>query len=406
MEDKRLNEFKARLYDKDLRAVDIINLPSTQSIINEILDLYELDSNCKCDVCDSKESYLKEIIPKNVNIFTLNLLAEKLSKMDYEKKECFNGMILQEKLKMSTEFVPLNQMLNIADLTDKCQYIRGIKDNEELASFYDMNNLYSKILEKIPNDLMDFVSFEKIGEAIRNEHSGVYTKIGYVYPIENIEYKYEEGFVPELEAMEGTVLLSINYEEKSEKLWLPACQDDVEDVLNEIGTERLYDCNIELKDCIAPSIMYLIENKLQENTNIDLINKFALNLEQFQKQGELNKYKAILQAEECTDIRTANSLANQMDSYYYSKVDIDPVIYAELILKERIPEIELNIDNYEFLYNMGDALMTEYGINNTTFGVVVCGQSEAIRYVKQIEADKQLEENIACEGNTEGMKLS
>lgn len=97
MEDKSLNEFTARIYDKNLRAVDIIKLPSTQSIINEILDLYELDSSCKCDVCDSTESYLKKIVPKDVNIFTLNLLAEKLSKMDYEEKECFKGMQLWER---------------------------------------------------------------------------------------------------------------------------------------------------------------------------------------------------------------------------------------------------------------------------------------------------------------------
>lgn len=33
LEDKSLNEFTARIYDKNLRAVDIIKLPSTQSIM-------------------------------------------------------------------------------------------------------------------------------------------------------------------------------------------------------------------------------------------------------------------------------------------------------------------------------------------------------------------------------------
>lgn len=404
MEDKNLNEFTARIYDKNLRAVDIIKLPSTQSIINEILDLYELDSSCKCDVCDSTESYLKKIVPKDVNIFTLNLLAEKLSKMDYEEKECFKGMILEEKLRTKTSFILLNQMLNIADSVDKCQYISNVKDDKELGKFY-----CEKDFSNLPNDIIDYMSFEKLGEKIRNENPGIYLNNNFIIFPKDIEQKYKEGFVPELEQMEGTVLLNVEYEKKSVKLWLPACQDDVKDVLDEIGGKELYDCNIELKDCIAPSMMYLIERELKENANIDLINKFAFNLEQFQKQGELNKYKAIVEAEECTDIKTANSIAGQMNNYYYSKTYIDPIVYASLVLEERIPEIELNIDYYEslseFLYDMGEALMKEYGINNTIFGTVVCGQSEAIKYVKQIEEDNQLAENIACKDNTEGMKL-
>lgn len=207
MENKSLNEFTVLIYDKNLRAVDIIKLPSTQSIINEILDLYELDSSCKCDISDSTESYLKKIVPKDVNIFTLNLLAEKLSKMDYEEKECFKGMILEEKLRTKTSFILLNQMLNIADSVDKCQYISNVKDDKELGKFY-----CEKDFSNLPNDIIDYMSFEKLGEKIRNENPGIYLNNNFIIFPEDIEQKYKEGFVPELEQMEGTVLLNVEYE--------------------------------------------------------------------------------------------------------------------------------------------------------------------------------------------------
>lgn len=399
MKNENSNEFIVQIYDKNLNIACGIELPKTQNEVNEILDFYELDSDCNINICKCKQNYLRRFIPKGVNIFTLNLLAEKLSKMGNIERNCFEGMMRMEYLITGKKEMPLNKMLNIADATDKCQYIPNITNNEELASFYDINNLYSKVLEKIPDDLMDYISFERLGDAIRNDEFGVYTTSGYVHLIGNIEQKYKEGFVPELEEMEGTVLLNIEYEKKLEKLWLPASEDDVLNILDKIGAEELYDCNIVLKDCIVPSMMYLIERELKENTNMDLINEFAFNIREFQEQGKLNKYKAIIEANKCNYITFANDLANQINKLYYCKECIDPTMYATVILEKRIPEIELNIDNYELLFSIGNKLMTAHGVCNTEFGTIAYNHSEVIEYIQQAIHQTESEQKIVCEND-------
>lgn len=197
--------------------------------------------------------------------------------------------------------------------------------------------------------------------------------------------------------MKGTILLSVSYKnmeqtEKTTELSLPASKEDVANILNKLGTNTLENCTIQLQDSIAPSMIPMIEIELNKGTNIKEINEFAFNMERFQKNGELNKYKAIIKGNADNSIAAANAIAGQIDNFYYINENINLIDYAKTFLKKRVPEIYhqlFNIDYRELAW-MGEELLQLHAIANTEFGAFVKKEGEAFELFKKTEEAQKL----------------
>lgn len=399
MQEDKQYEFYAKLSYRyhELWQDCFFYLPNTQSYIDEILDNFKVNDDYFITLIESRECYLEYFLSEFSNIYTLNLLAEKLSKMNYDERRCFQGITTKAYEIKGEERITLNEILNMADSANKCEYIPGIKDNEELAKFYYNKGLYSEIFEKTPNDLKDSIPFKEIGEEVKKNESGIYISSGYVKLTQNIEQKYSKSFIPELKQMKGTVLLSVSYKnmeqtEKTTELSLPASKEDVANILNKLGTNTLENCTIQLQDSIAPSMIPMIEIELNKGTNIKEINEFAFNMERFQKNGELNKYKAIIKGNADNSIAAANAIAGQIDNFYYINENINLIDYAKTFLKKRVPEIYhqlFNIDYHELAW-MGEELLQLHAIANTEFGAFVKKEGEAFELFKKTEEAQKL----------------
>ena len=199
---------------------------------------------------------------------------------------------------------------------------------------------------------MKYLDYEKIGREHREEMGGVITEGGYVEKWEEAEIRAGRDF--SLYDPQYTILLEIG----TKHLPLPIAEEKLEFCLWDADGE--YRC----LDCAVPFFMDTIEKA----GDIGEINRFAGMLEEVEKQGQMQVYKAVLQAANCCSIEQAEELGSNLEEEYVLFHEKgNPIEIAREWLSEQYPD-DIDLFSEEDLYHIGQRYMEKYPTVPTEYG--------------------------------------
>lgn len=134
-------------------------------------------------------------IGKDVDIYELNHLAEQFFGMDGWQKDCFEGLCLMESRKNKYEPLTLERLINLTLSTSECQVLYEAHNDKELGKFYAEND-FIRELDNVPDKVMEWLDYAKIGAEMREAEGGVFTPQGYVVLNGEISTEYTSDMCP------------------------------------------------------------------------------------------------------------------------------------------------------------------------------------------------------------------
>ena len=118
--------------------------------------------------------------------------------------------------------------------------------------------------------------------------------------------------------------------------------------------EEKWDRECQCIDCAVPSLIGVINDS---GVEIEEINQFAGMLEEVEKQGHLQVYKAVLQATNCHNIEQAEELGSNLEEEYVLFHEKgNPIEIAREWLSEQYAE-DIDLFSEEDLYHIGQRYM-------------------------------------------------
>lgn len=142
---------------------------------------------------------------------------------------------------------------------------------------------------------------------MRKSESGIFTPGGYVLQTQELPMTLGTATLCKPAYMMRLTIRNNTCEPETEILDLPTSEEKIRAVQERFGI-RVLDA-----DCIVPQISEM----LSETVDIAQVNKLAKQLQILDEQGQLPKYKAVLQATHCEDLYTALVLTAALDDYQF-----------------------------------------------------------------------------------------
>ena len=346
-------------------------LPAANAEIKDALERARIDNEHPVfSVVDyaCAQDYLNGLLPKKASLYELDYLARRIEGMDDFEKAAFEGVV---KMEQEPDIVKLiNLTYNLAD----CHVVFEADNDEQLGKFYVDNDFIDELIT-VPDEVLKYIDYEKVGRIRREAEKGVFTSNGYVVQSEsNMEIVYdgtnilrpddESGYVFKLFLIEGC------YEpEKAKGIWLklPASEDEIASALLELGA-------VSLDDCVFThyqSIMPCFEGVFSDSEDIDMLNTLSNSISKILDNNMGAKYKAALQYEYCTDLDYAIDIAQNLDCYNFYPELSSPTDYGQQALLEAS---KFSTDDIAFklldFSRYGEAKMKENGVQSTDYGLI------------------------------------
>ena len=255
----------------------------------------------------------------------------------YYKEAILEGLVKMESRKQGTGQLPYLKLLQLTENTDCCHWVPQARNDSQLGRFYAENGFVEGI-DDLPDKLFEMLDFEKIGREMRLAEGGVFTEdSGYVVQHEKLR---EVEKVPNLDLQKPLYTIAMEIRKAGEEngpwltIELPLIEGKLEEFQKRFPREEYaYSCI----DCAIPFFGEYISGGdagLPEINGLARIMDFAL------ARDELAKYKAILLATGCRDVRLAAELGRQrsMEEYRFLPYQNEngPEEYAAGWLKKKL----------------------------------------------------------------------
>lgn len=335
----------------------------------ELLDALErlqmpMDGKPDWDILEYNDfPYLHIHLTDECDLFQLNGLADRLARLDERQKAAFEGLFQVE---VSKKYGPIqiSTIIDLAYSTDCCHVLSEVQNDSQLGRFYAENGFMPE-LDAIPDSVFQMLDFEMLGRKARMDEGGVFTSHGYVTQDSDLEQVYDTLDL-RLRRPDYAVLMELTNGEHNVSLPLPASHLMIDNKLKSIGAEAWQNIRFRCLDCAAPALKDLVD----EAVSITHVNRLAQHLARLGPE-ELTKYKAILIAEDPSDINEASRLAGQLDEYM-----VEPDVRTMPEVAENELRIILGDEAAELLlphvtlWRYGEALLQKYGSTVTEYGLV------------------------------------
>ncbi len=227
---------------------------------------------------------------------------------------------------------------------------------------------------------MKKLDFARIGREAREGECGVFTQRGYVIQTEDLEQVYGTLNM-KLKKPNYVCRLVLTSEETGQcvTLDLPATQKQIDLTLMEIDLDS-YE-GAELVDYDGP--IWDLNIDLYEMGGLEPLNDLAKAVGAMD-HAQLVKFKAVLSATECADVREALQFADRLDEFVYSDHILSPEDLARDELSFSLSDRQRQIlERHVNLYAYGqdimkdqNAVLTPYGLLQREDGTPVLGVQE------------------------------
>jgi len=328
------------------------------------------------------------------DLLELNLLAQRLDSMSATMHDCFEAQVtLEERVQGSGEAIPVARLINLSYQTANCIPGDRSQTYAELGAFLFENDMvsddiYDKTIvlvgsmdTEMPKEWLTFV-----GRQHFEANGGVFTDKGYFECPTEIPEDYRRGEQTYLHRDNAPVVLEIinpygivpEDGELSITLGLPTTDAELAVALGKINADSIEQCAWRCTECLVPAA----KEWLAWADGFYEIAAFAACLETLENEGRRVKYKALLQAAECSNLSTALCLSADVDAYEFTPNQWEPAEYGRAALysmcgKESAASICAHMDCHGYglmIMQHENAVLTDYGIIRRKDGELIQAQ--------------------------------
>ena len=327
------------------------------------------------EVLKIREEYgcLDKCIHEQPDIYQLNALARKLSEfMGTQEMAAFEGLIGMEIEKRAVT-TGLPTLIDYAHSTDCCVVAADAMTDFQLGKFL-VENGFIEDANGLPDSALALLDYGKIGREHRERENGVYTSFGYVERQSEIHCVSKTmDFLPGkppytiLVNMAALPLAGDGRKPEVIQLRLPAPEEQLRETLEKLGKPDWKDVAVSIQDCALPCL----NHEMYFNGETPQILELSHRLSELDAKGRLTRYKAILAAEDCSDLSRMISLAGMVDEYFFESKVSSPEDMARDELKVVIGDKDAEtLMPYIDLHSYGRALLERDHATITGYGLV------------------------------------
>jgi len=344
---------------KGYETATIMKMPATWAEFNDALQKARIKDGRSCRnelTCIRSKSLRRGMIGEHVNLYDLNLFAQRLATLTEDQQPGMEALLKIEQEQHSGP-IPLERLINLTYNTDICCFVPKVSNHEELGAF-----LYnSEMLSDEAMALLDVTEensgfrerlLELLGEQHQEDHSGVFTDRGYaelggeikpiyVYRPGEVVYFHRSGAPVVLEVRKGFFNSPRYDNNKIAALDLPATDAAIRKAVETVDAVSAKECAFRCADCLIPSLRDTINDAL-ENDSVEQVNDFARKLAQQERiwgEAEFVRYKALLAAMDQPDLTCAVQLMEEAGQYELRPEVAQTWGYAEMIFREKYPDL-------------------------------------------------------------------
>ena len=313
--------------------------------------------------------YLAPHLDESMSIFEFNSLTEQLSKLDERQETALEGLLqMQVNKHMQENSGPITaqELMMLAHNVDHCHVLADVHTDTELGKFCADNDFLPE-LTALPDSAYALLDYAKIGKQMRESEAGAFTPHGYVVRTEELQPLPEHEPQREISYMIRLTLMNHENEQKTAVLDLPATQERMMEVQEELDAPEWFDAQFTACDAIAPQLNTL----LTDVEDLPRINELAKSLQELKASGQLTKFKAVVGATQCESLDDVFDRIEKLPQYCFeTKIrDKDALVRDEL-------EFVLGGKDADLIYKhlnreaYAEDVLKQYGAEITPYGMV------------------------------------
>ena len=314
---------------------------------------------------------IADFMDEDGTLFELNALCQQLALLDEGQLAVVEGLAKME-YEQGAQPVPLPRLIDMAYSTDRCHFVEEATDDYTLGRFCAENGFVPEA-DDLSDEAYELLDFARIGLEFRQNEGGVFTSGGYVQKHDELRQVYETlDLAPK--KPDHTILVQT----------ASGCEVRLPVPLGDPTGDEPVQC----LDCAAPALIGL-------TGAMGTWDMLAHRLAELEVDGELPKYKALVEATGCDDICQALSLADELDQYMLDPKCHTPEEVARGVINMTVPrhEIETLLPHVN-LYQYGQALIQASGGQLTGYGLIERTDGQPVQAIDQ-EQSQMGEMNLA-----------
>lgn len=358
-----------------LDALDKLRLRSGEEMYMEISEYHDFE-------------LLAPLFDEDCGLYELNALARRLSELEGSQRIAFEGLV-QMDIDKKEGAILTPRLLDLAYSTGCCHVVDEARNDKQLGRFYAQNGFVPEV-DKISDRLFEMLNFESIARELRQGEGGVFTPHGYVVQHSDLQFAPPGIAEPPQKPEYVFRLVLDNYPFTKEghqwlhiPLDLPASDVELQGVLWELDTPSWDEVIITDCDSALPGLTDMADML----DGIEQLNELAHMLKDLDADGNLPKFKALMEATECGDLDIAMQLAKHLDEYIFTANISSPREAAleemKVVMDDSTAEL---LTKYVDLYGYGNAIiqrdnaqLTQYGLLEREDGQPIMQAAEEIK---------------------------
>ena len=203
---------------KGYETATVMEMPATWAEFNDALQKARIKDGRSCKnelTCIRCEALRRGTVGDNINLYDLNLFAQRLATLTEEQRPGMEALLKMEQEQHSGP-IPLERLINLTYNTDVCCFAPRVSNHEELGAFlYDSEMLSDEAMALL--DVTEENSgfrerlLELLGEQHQEDHGGVFTDRGYAELSGEIKpiYVYRPGEVAYFHRSGAPIVLEV-----------------------------------------------------------------------------------------------------------------------------------------------------------------------------------------------------
>ena len=313
--------------------------------------------------------YLAPHLDESMSIFEFNSLTEQLSKLDERQETALEGLLQMQVNKHMQENggpITVQELMMLAHNVDHCHVLADVHTDTELGKFCADNDFLPE-LTALPDSVYALLDYAKIGKQMRESEAGAFTPHGYVVRTEELEPLPDYEPQRDINYMIRLTLMNHENEQRTAILDLPATEQRLLEVQEELDAPEWYDAQFTGCDAIVPRL----NTMLTDVEDLPRINELAQALQELKASGQLTKFKAVVGATQCETLDDVFDRLEKLPQYCFeAKIrDRDALVRDELdfVLGGKDADLiykHLNCEAY------AEDVLKQYGAEITPYGMV------------------------------------
>ncbi len=272
-----------------------MEMPATWVEFNDALQKARIKDGRSCKnelTCIRCEALRRGMIGDHVNLYDLNLFAQRLATLTEDQRPGMEALLKMEQEQYSGP-IPLERLINLTYNTDICCFAPRVSNHEELGAFLYANEMLSNEAMALLDTTEEGSGFQErllelLGEQHQEDHGGVFTDFGYADWVEksslsmctgpgNVAYFHRSGAPVVLEVRKGFFNDPQYDNDNTATLDLPTVDAGIWRAVEKVDAASVDECAFRCVDCLIPSLRDAINDALEDD-GLEQVNDFARRL--------------------------------------------------------------------------------------------------------------------------------